>query len=128
MTQNSPFQSGPRLIDGDALNSAFATPSVSFQGPLTALAGGGRTGAPTLTNTLTEFDTVATNADSCQLPSAQPGQIKFIGNAGAHTLQVFANGSDTINGVAGATGVAMTTTQNAVAFCAEKGKWRMIIV
>ena len=128
MTMPTPFQSGPRLVDGDALNKNFAYPLSAFKGSITALAGGGRAGSPVLTEILSQVDTTASNNDSVQLPAAMPGMEGALANAGASTLKVYANGSDTINGTAGATGVTMTTGQNALLFCAEKGKWRAIIV
>lgn len=72
---------------------------------LTALAGGGQTGATVLTGQVNRVTTVATSGDSVQLFPAGIGANIWVINAGANPMQVFANGAGTINGVAAATGV-----------------------
>lgn len=95
---------------------------------ITALAGGGRAGSPVVTAGYTEVATVATAADSIQLPAALFGMQLYVHNAAAaNSMQVFANGSDTINGVAGATGVAQAATKGAIYECYADGKWSRIL-
>ena len=75
---------------------------------VTAHAGGGQALAVAITATFTNVSVVATAADSVALPLAVAGQLVFVRNSSANSMQVFAaNGStDTINGTAGSTGVA----------------------
>jgi len=104
----SPFTPGFRLVAGEALNQQFASPQRATQTGVTAFAGGGRTNAYKITTALTNVTTVATTADSVVLPAtaSNVGKTFQIANNGANSMQVFATGSDTINGTAGATGVA----------------------
>ena len=91
---------------------------------LTALAGGGRTGATALKVGLNQVATVATAADSVVLPACtNAGMIVVARNSAANAMQVFAAGSDTINGTAGATGVSQAATTGAVYMCTATGSW-----
>ncbi len=72
---------------------------------LTALAGGAKAGATPLTGMFNQVATVATAADSVLLPAAVDGRDITVRNDGANACQVFAP-TETINGVATATGVA----------------------
>ena len=51
----------------------------------------------------------------------------FVANAGASSMQVFGNGSNTINGTAGATGVAQANGKSALYVAAANGKWYRIL-
>jgi len=74
---------------------------------ITAHAGGGQANATLLTTQFNRIDTVATIADSVKLPApSYIGQEVEIVNNTTNSLQVFGSGTDTINGVATATGVA----------------------
>jgi hypothetical protein len=84
---------------------------------LTALAGGGQTGATALTAVVNSFGTVASNGDSAVLPtvtSAQVGMVVIVGNgSGAgHYMNVYPAGSDLINGSTSpvAVGAGVSTT------------------
>ena len=82
----------------------------SYQDNITALAGGGRPGATLLTKALNRVVTVGTAADSVMLPAATGGQALTVVNAHAsNACQIFAftGTSDTINGVAAATGISL---------------------
>jgi hypothetical protein len=59
------------------------------------------------------------------LPPATGGQLMWISNAGAASTQIFAaNGTtDTINGVAGSTGVALAAGKSDVAMSPLAGAW-----
>jgi hypothetical protein len=76
---------------------------------VTARAGGTRPLATKLTAAINRIGTCATAADSVSLPPAVGGQAIYVFNAGAASAQVFADPttSDTINGIAAATGVAL---------------------
>ena len=75
---------------------------------LTAHAGGGQASALALTAQYNRVDTVATAADSVKLPAPSfiGQEVEVMNNAAANSMQVFGSGTDTINGVATATGVA----------------------
>jgi len=94
------LESGKRLADDDTLNGILATPQWQTTTGIVALAGGGRPGAPVLNLGSNEVVTVASGADSVVLPSAVPGSVVFVTNAGVSSMRVFASGSDTINGAA----------------------------
>lgn len=87
---------------------------------LTALAGGAKTGATPLTATHNNVATVASAADSVLLPPGEIGMFVFVRNSAANAMQVFGANSDTINGVATATGVSHPATTGAIYFCAAK--------
>lgn len=121
------LEPGKRLADDDALNTALATPQWQTNTGITALAGGNRTGAPVLVLGSNEVTTVASGADSVVLPVAVPGSVVFVVNAGANALQLFANGSDTINGTAGATGISVANAKRILCVAADVGQWYTIL-
>lgn len=79
-----PFQPGA-FTDDDIARLA------SVKDSLTALAGGGQTGATPITAAISRFTTVATGGDSAQLPPANSvsGQQFDVINAGAQSMNVF---------------------------------------
>lgn len=82
-------------------------PAPAAQIGLTALAGGAKAGATQLGYGINTVTVVATAADSALLPYAFPGAMCFVKNAdGADSMTVFGKGTDTIDGVATATGNA----------------------
>jgi len=93
---------------------------------LTAHAGGGRTSALALTNEINRVTTVATTGDSVVLPAATQGASIVVINEGANPMQVFANGSDTINGIAGSTGISQLVGDNVLYYSAAAGVWDTI--
>ena len=60
-----------------------------------------------LTKSASRVDTVATAADSVRLKAMVAGEICYVTNASATSLQLFGAGTATINAVATATGVAV---------------------
>lgn len=97
---------------------------------LTAHAGGTQAAALLLTSTVNGITTVGTAADSVALPLAIAGTVVYIANTTVTSAQVFGSGTDTINSVATATGVALAGGKNASFFClssAPAGAWRMIL-
>jgi len=128
MATPSPFQSGFRLIDGNSLNTALASPQWQTKSGIVALAGGALSAAtPVLVLGSNEVVTVASGADSVVLPKAVAGNVVFVTNAGASSMQVFGNGSDTINGTAGATGVAQANGLSALYVASDNGQWYRIL-
>src|SRR5216684_4014735 len=87
---------------------------------LTAFAGGGQTGATPLGYGLNQVATVATTADSVQLPACAVGAVVYVTNDGANATTVFgqAGRTDTINGTAGATGVSQANGAHVLYICA----------
>ena len=120
------FLQGFRLFDGSDLND-LADWFTSVQTGVTAYAGGGQTNATQLIAAQVVVATVATAADSVKLPASQVGAIVMIQNNGANSVQVFGRGTDTINGVAAATGVAQAAGKSALYFSPSLGKWYRIL-
>ena len=90
---------------------------------LTAFAGGGQGSATALTKRLNFIGTCATAGDSVRLPTSVAGEWVFVYNGGAAAAQVFGASTDTINGVATATGVPLPANQGALFFCNAAGTW-----
>jgi len=67
----------------------------------------------------------ATAGDSVALPPAVGGQVMWVSNGGAASSQLFAaNGtSDTINGIAAATGIALAAGKSIILFSPLAGAW-----
>lgn len=121
----TPHLPGFRLMRGDTLNAQLSNPVWSSQNAATAHAGGTRAAAFAITATVTNFTTVATAADSAVLPAAKPGMVFFVTNNGAAAMTLYANGSDTINGTAGATGVSILPGVFATLLCTAALTWVM---
>jgi|ERR1051325_2972071 hypothetical protein len=80
------------------------------QDGLTALAGGGQTGATALVTGINNVSTCATNGDSVKLPDSNIIGIKVaVRNGGAATLAVFPFLGDKINGGTADASVNQTT-------------------
>ena len=97
---------------------------------VTAFATGGQTNATQLTGLMSSVTTVGTAADSVKLPLAQAGMVYFLANATATSMTVYGAGTDTINGVATATGVAQGANSRAAYFAitsAPAGKWFRVL-
>ena len=112
-----------------ATGSATGTPIQyqSFVTGLTALAGGGQTGATALTASYNVVSTVATAGNSVALPASVPGLVVTVLNRGANVMQVFGAGTDTINGIATATGISQSIDTTATYVCTTAGNWQVPI-
>ena len=85
---------------------------------LTAHAGGGQTSALALVSAINVVSTVATGNDSVALPLGVAGMVvTVINSAASNSMQVFGAGTDTINAVATATGVAQAAGKTATYYC-----------
>lgn len=115
----TPFLPGPRLIDGNDLNKMFILDLASAEDAITAHAGGGQAAAYQLTAARNRVSVCATTNDSVALPPASIGASVTIRNDGAQSLQVFTKLGDlsTINGTAGATGVAVAAASTLTLCC-----------
>lgn len=128
MLPKLPFQvstSSRQLLSGNHQNNVNSL-LTSF-GQVTALAGGAlSTLTPVINNAFTEL-AVANNTDSVVLPVAKVGLRCCISNPTGNSAQVFANGTDTINGTAGNVGVALAGGAVAMYVCTKDGVWRRFV-
>lgn len=90
---------------------------------LTARAGGGQGSALALTANFNRVTTVATAADSVALPASSAGNEVIVINSGANPMQVFGAGTDTIDGVATATGVSQMQNSAVLYIAVAAGAW-----
>lgn len=75
-------------------------------------------------NTMMAAVTVNNASDAVRLPPAVPGlQIQVANLSASLAGQLYASGTDTINGTAGSTGIALTANQVTLVFCIQSGKW-----
>lgn len=105
-------------------------PAGSAQIGLTALVGGGKTGATQLSYGVNEIAVCGTAANSCLMPYAFPGAVCYVRNDGAQSTTVFGRGTDTIDGVATGTGNAQAASKGKLYFGtagsgdgSDTGKW-----
>jgi hypothetical protein len=120
------YPSGNTLypVDAHLLNAQ------SVEVGITATASGNQATARALTAAHNDVATVGTAADSVKLPLAVAGLRVYVENSSATSMQVFGDGTDTINNVATATGVAQAGGKSAVYFCtvsAPAGKWFRVL-
>ncbi len=114
---------GPGLQDGTLLKQIVSN-NFSTQDGITALAGGALTGStPQLASHFNLVATVASSGDSVVLPPALRGTSLVVRNSGANTTLVYAQGSDTIDGTAGSSGVSQIASSSTFYFCPQNGKW-----
>lgn len=104
-----------------ALGSAFLKPGSVYN--VTAHSGGGKASATPVAAQMTHVGTVAAAADSMLMFPALKDRVAFLRNSGAHALQLFGQGSDTINDVATATGISVANGTGIWLFCPVDGKW-----
>jgi hypothetical protein len=118
----SSYGAGPQLFDPSV---AAAGGGRSYAGTITARAGGGRPNATRITAAVNRISVCATAADSVALPPAVGGQVIYVQNSGAAACQVFADTgtSDTINGVAAATGISLAAAGKASFASPAIGVW-----
>lgn len=90
---------------------------------LTATAGGGQTTALQLNTQTSRITTVATAGDSVMLPPAAPGLELMVINHGNNAMQVFGNGTDTIDDQVTTTGVSHMANSLVIYTCTSSGAW-----
>lgn len=117
------FQSGFRLFSGEQLNAGSQN---SYEDGITAKAGGVQANAYLLTGNFNRISVCANNGDSVKLPPSSPGEEIVVINDGAATAQVYGFGTDTIDGVATATGVTVSNAKRAIFWCVTAGKWQSL--
>ncbi len=124
------FGVGLALQDGNALQK-LALLLGGTQNDITAQADGTKANATPITACKARVAVSAGALDSVLLPPGYPGLEVKIFNAGASSIQVFGHGTDTINGIATATGVTQNNGISAVYTCynvvAGVGLWGRIL-
>jgi hypothetical protein len=105
--------------------------SAGVETPITAHAGGTQAAAFALsaTKSVHEVTVVGSANDSVSLPAATgSGDIHWIKNsAAANSLQLYGAGTDTIDGVATATGVAILAGKSRMVVDTAGGKWQSLL-
>jgi hypothetical protein len=129
----TPFMTKPdpgfRLADARSIYDAIVSANAVSSGYAIAAAGTTQATATPLTSVLNEVDTVAAgtgvNLASSKGTRSTPYQFQVIQNNGANPLQVYAaqGTTDTINGIAGATGVTIATGVLASFYSMKPGVW-----
>lgn len=109
-------------IDSADMSGALRDMMSSATG-ITAFATGGQTNATALTKAFNRVTTVATIGDSVKLPTAVPGMMIVVKNAGANSMDVFPATGGTINALSANTAFAMAAAANAVFVCTLAGAW-----
>ena len=92
---------------------------------VTAHSGGTQALAFALTQQINNVTTVAAAGDSVRLPVSAAGLSIVVINAGAFPMQVFGAGTETINGIATATGIGQGVGAIATYWCAVAGNWQV---
>jgi hypothetical protein len=109
---------------GSTTASSIAT-AQGGEDSVAAFATGGQASATQLSSTVTHHrvTTVATAGDSVKLPAATVGQEHYVRNDGAAAMQVFGQATETINGVASATGISQAPGMGVWYVCTTAGAW-----
>jgi hypothetical protein len=114
---------GAWYSEGLGTGYSGALQTISFINNLTAHSGGGQGSALPVTASLSRFTVVAAPGDSVKLPVSAPGLVVSLINSGANPMQVYGAGTDTINGVATATGVSQMQNSIVNYACPVAGLW-----
>ena len=115
------FDPGFRLEDGSQLNSVLAVPQVASEDAITAT-GTNQATAYQLSAVISHVTTAAAST-GVKLPSGRAGRMVFVFNDGANPIQVYSRDTATIDGTAGATGVALTNAKRCAYFAVAEGVW-----
>ena len=117
--------------ESEGLASGFGGPGLatqSAQDGLTAKAGGGQGGGPTINRMINRVTTVATAADSITLPvSARGLTITIVNAAAANSMNVFPNTGDAINALAANAAYALAAGKTATFYCTAAGQWHTVL-
>lgn len=111
---------GSGLIGGDTFENLVIE---RFADNIVAFAGGGQASATPMIAQTNRIITVATSGDSVKLPPSASGLEVTVINHGANPVQIFGNGTDTINDQAAATGVLLPANAVDIFVCATRGSW-----
>jgi len=123
-----------KALTVDSSQTASLTSNLCLSGVetgITAGAGGTQANAVALSSTKTvhNITTVTSANDSVKLPAATgTGSIHWVKNsAAANSAQLFGTGTDTIDGVAAATGVAVAAGKSRIVCDFASGTWLSIL-
>lgn len=94
---------------------------------LTALAGGGQSGATVLTGDINVVSTVASAADSVQLPVAEAGREVSVVNSSANSMAVFPALGDKINALSANASLAVAAGKTATFLSAASLQWFALV-
>lgn len=100
--------------------TTLATSGIVTMGSVAAAvsaAGTTRTNATALTKQFNNVATVAASTAGVILPASAVGVPIFVWNSGANNMNLYAAGSDTIDGTAGVTGVTLTKQKGGMFMC-----------
>lgn len=114
---------GPQLRQKLSKNFEALNETNSVEAGIVAHAGGGKASATALTAAINEVATVATAADSVKLKPALAGARQSVINSSANAMQVFGQGTDTVNGVATGTGISVAAGATLHFVSPADGKW-----
>lgn len=104
------------LLGGAASNAA-----------LTALAGGGQTGATLLSQAQNVVSVCATGADSCMLPVAEQGDEVWVRNNGAASANVYPQVGGVIDGASANAARAVGASKTAIFKCLGGLTWLSVL-
>lgn len=128
------LQSGDKINEMiDQLNNASGNTSppkgaLTASDALTATPSGNQSNALLFTSLINRVTVVGSANDSVKLPVSSPGLVVYVVNSDStDSMQVFGSGTDTINDVATATGVAQAAGKSAIYFCPVAGKWYRVL-
>lgn len=94
---------------------------------LTALVGGAQAGTA-LAYSINRFTTVASGADSAQLPAAKAGdEVIVINAAAANAMAVFPQTGEIINALAANASFSVAANKTAIFLCAVDGTWNALL-
>ena len=106
-------------------NSLIPSPSLSpVQSGITALAGGGQTGAPLLTPGFNVISVVATTGDSVDLPVDVLGQTVIVHNSGANSANVFPSLDGNINALSANAALAVAAAATTIFYGVSATNWQ----
>lgn len=132
-TGNFAVSSGTITASGNITSSAgnFVSTAGYFTrsavNGLTALAGGAQAGTA-LTREINRVTTVATAADSVQLPAATAGRVVTVINAAAaNAMAVFPQTGEVINALSANASISVAANKTIQFFCAVDGTWNSIL-
>lgn len=121
-------QRGSQVVAGmkQALNAMFFWNAADN---LVAFAGGGQASATKIVQSMSRFITVATGADSSQLPKSVSGMSLTVTNAGAASMNVFPvnGGTDAINALGANTAFAVAAGKSCEFVCYTAGQWHTLL-
>lgn len=106
---------------GPGLQTLSDTPTVTANATQTQAA------ATALVSMINRVSTVVTQGDGVRLPASAVGLSIVIINRGANAVQVYGAGTDTINGIATATGISQGVNTQATYTCSVSGNWEVPI-